>query len=144
MWLGCDKCAHLQICYQVDSDRLERFIRLQIYLHQENTHDKCRVIYLSTVNLAKLRLIFGKKHVKLIFVAKCSQRCQETTISNPLESLGGGPPFCTRKDLRPRAEGYNFKNLYFCNNIHNRYQIKGFLARGIDSKRSHNTKMLTF
>ena len=57
----------------------------------------------STVNLAKLRLIFGKKHVKLIFVAKCSKRCQETTIWNPPESLGGGPPFYARKVFCPRA-----------------------------------------
>ena len=64
--------------------------------------------------------------MKLIFVVKCSYGCQETTISNPPESLGGGPPFCARKDLAPRANFRKSQNLVFCFSGQVRHQNKGF------------------
>ena len=51
--------------------------------------------------------------MKLIFVVKCSYGCQETTISNPPESLGGGPLFA-RVKIWPRARIFeNLKILFF-------------------------------
>ena len=51
------------------------------------------VLELSHFSTVNLKVVGGKIFMKLIFVVKCSYRCQETTISNPPESLGGGPPF---------------------------------------------------
>ena len=82
--------------------------------------------------------------MKLIFVAKCSYRCQETTISNPPESLGGGPPFCARKDLAPRANFRKSQNLIFCFPGQVRHQNKGFLTRGIDCRWSQILKTFHF
>ena len=82
--------------------------------------------------------------MKLIFVAKCSYRCQETTKTNPPESLGGGPPFCTRKDLAPRANFRKSQNLVFCFSGQVRHQNKGFLTRGIDCRWSQILKTFIF
>ena len=98
----------------------------------------------STVNLRKLRLVLGKIFMKLIFVVKCSYRCQETTISNPPESLGGGPPFYARKDLAPRANFRKSQNLVFCFSGQVRHQNKGFLTRGIDCRWSQILKTFHF
>ena len=95
----------------------------------------------STVNL---KVVGGKIFMKLIFVVKCSYRCQETTISNPPESLGGGHPFCARKDLAPRANFRKSQNLVFCFSGQVRHQNKGFLTRGIDCRWSQILKTFHF
>ena len=89
----------------------------------------------STVNL---KVPGGKIGVKLIFVAKCSWRCQETTIWNPPESDGGGPPFYARKVFRPRAILWIFPNDDFYQHSQDRYANRGFLTRGIDSRWSQD------
>ena len=95
----------------------------------------------STVNL---KVVGGKIFMKLIFVVKCSYRCQETTISYPPESLGGGPPFRARKDLAPRANFRKSQNLIFCFSGQVRHQNEGFLTRGINCRWSQILKTFHF